>query len=93
MIDFILTLIIASLWIWGVFAAFDDGNIFSGIRKVAERLFGTELMRPVFGCPYCMASIHGGLIGFYWYGFSLVVIPFVICLCGLNYVVTNLIWE
>lgn len=87
MIDFLLLLLIGSTWIWGVFAAFDEGNIFWGIRKTAEKTIGTTLCKPVFGCPYCQASLHGTAIAFYHYGLSWVIIPYVICLCGLNFII------
>jgi hypothetical protein len=92
MTEFIQLVLIASAWIWGVFAAFDEGNIFWGARKVCEATFGTNLCKPFICCPYCMASIHGGLIGLYWFGFDIVIIPFVFCVCGVNFVIKELIY-
>lgn len=54
------------------------------------------LFKPLFACPYCMASVHGSIIFFvfllpllgFW-GW----IPFCVCLCGLNYVITQFFTE
>ena len=92
MIDFILLLIIGSLWIWGVFAAFDEGNIFGGVRKICEKTLGSWVCKPVFGCPYCMASAHGGSIGLIYYDFHLIVIPYIVCLCGLNFIIKEYLY-
>jgi hypothetical protein len=39
-----------------------------------------------------MASIHGAAIGLFWWGIDLRVIPFMICLCGLNFIIKNIIF-
>jgi len=92
MIDFILLLIIGSLWIWGVFAAFDEGNIFWPIRKSLEDLGCEWWLKPLFGCPYCCASVHGLVISLYHYGPSLVIIPYIVCLCGLNFIIKEYLY-
>jgi hypothetical protein len=92
MIDFILLLIIGSLWIWGIFALFDEGNLLWPIRKRIEDLGLGMWIKPLFSCPYCCASVHGLLISAYFYGPSLVTIPYIICLCGLNFIIKEYLY-
>lgn len=92
MIDFICLLLIGSTWIWGVYAIFDEPNILSGVRKVAEKSIGTWYCKPIFGCPYCMASLHGAIFGIVQYGIATIVIPYVICLCGLNFIIKEYLY-
>ncbi len=58
---------------------------------------GFKLMvKPLFACPYCMASIWGTVIFFVFLlpVFSLAIWPvFCICLCGFNYVVNQFVNE
>lgn len=75
MIDFILLLILTSLWIFGFRALFQEGMI---LEKVGDKLWGDDggfikgvnykkikgilpewLCKPLFQCPPCMSSIHG----------------------------------
>lgn len=96
MIDLILLLIIGSLWIWGVFAAFDDPNIFWPVRKFIEKNNDPWITKPLFGCVYCMASVHG----FYLSGVYCLaghhpfwIIPiYIICLCGLNFIIKEYLY-
>ena len=92
MIDFILLLIIGSLWIWGVFAVFDEGNILGYVRANFEGVLGVWILKPVFGCPYCMASIHGFAIGMIYLPEYIQTIPYIICLCGLNFIIKEYLY-
>jgi hypothetical protein len=54
------------------------------------------ILKPLFACPYCMASIHGTVIFFaFVLGYLPLImwIPFCICLCGLNYFLTQFFTE
>lgn len=54
------------------------------------------IAKPLFACPYCMASIHGTVIFFAFVLGHLPLImwiPFCICLCGLNYFLTQFFTE
>lgn len=90
--EFLQLTVITSIWIWGVFALFDEGNLLWGVRKVCEATLGTTICKPIFCCPYCMASIHGGLIGLYYYGFQIEVIALVFCVCGLNFIIKTILY-
>ena len=92
MIDFILLLIIGSLWIWGVFCAFDEGMIFWPIREGLHHRLPDGVLKPFISCPMCMASVHGGAIGLIYYDFHLIVIPYIICLCGLNFIIKEYLY-
>lgn len=53
------------------------------------------ILKPLFACPACMASIWGTLI--FWIVFPymgfMFWIPFCVCLCGLNYFVSQFFVE
>jgi hypothetical protein len=54
------------------------------------------ISKPVWACPYCMASLHGATIFFIFLVGSLsawYVIPFCICLCGFNFVITKFLTD
>jgi len=102
MIDFLIYLIIAGLWIFGVFAAFDSKHIFGKLsarlqaalmwrKKCSHTIYNFSwILRPLFLCNVCMSSFHGSILGFIFFGLSLKIILFVGCLAGLMYV-SNLI--
>jgi hypothetical protein len=75
MTDFILLLILTSLWCFGFRALFQEDMIF---EKIGDKLWGEEkyytidkatkvkkgllpewICKPLFQCPPCMSSIHG----------------------------------
>lgn len=92
MSEFLLLVVITSLWIWGVFAVFDEGNLLWGVRKVCEATIGTSWCKPLICCPYCMSSVHGGLIGLWYYGFKPEVIVLIFCVCGLNFIIKTILY-
>lgn len=54
------------------------------------------LSKPLWACPFCMASLHGAIIFFLFLAPLLsifAVIPFCVCLCGFNYVITQFFTE
>ena len=105
MIDFLLHILIVSVWIFGINCLFAKDHFFEKIGN----LFRTEtddippqyemnwLTKPLFDCASCMASVHGLL--WYFLGFPLcfhdalplrLLIPFLISLCGWNYFLLKL---
>jgi len=76
------------------------------LSKAAHFLRGPEarpdtkagwLMKPIFDCPVCMSSVWGA-IGFFYmqHEFATYMPPdrvflFMICLCGLNTIITKLV--
>lgn len=93
MTDFIIYLVVASLWIWGVYAVFDSKHLLGKIAAWIEVNTSTTFCRPLFLCPTCMSSVHGILWGVLCYDFTYTVFPFIICLCGLNYIINSLLPE
>jgi len=90
MILFIAGLIISSAWCFGVFAAFDSKHLLGRLGSFIERIIGTNLCRPLFLCPTCMGgSFHGFMSGLIYFGLSIKIIPFMICLAGVNFVILS----
>lgn len=101
MTDFLLLLIFGACWIWGVHCLFADGYILSKFAdyfrveipdSTPESYAATWYSKPLFDCPPCMASFHGGIIGVCFIGFHPSVIPYMVCLCGLNFIVKTILF-
>lgn len=91
--EFIQYLIIGSLWCYGVYALFDYDHLFGPLGDWIESKLGENWIRPLFACPPCMSSVHGITIGFIVFGISWIIFPYIICLCGLNFIIKNIIFE
>lgn len=90
LIYFFLFVIIGSLWCWGIHAFFQ----LSGLEKFAH--FALFLRKPLFDCPPCMGSIHGTMIYllFMVHEIGILFWPiYCICLCGLNYIIKEHLYE
>jgi hypothetical protein len=48
----------------------------------------TYIYKPTVGCVRCMASVHGGLSYFIVNGIDLMIIPFIVCVSGLNVILS-----
>lgn len=90
--DFIVLLIIGSSWCWGVFTLFHEGYLLERAGNTLRRELGSWFSKPLFDCPPCQASIHGFAIGFIHYGLSWQIPIFMICLCGLNFIIKSIIF-
>jgi hypothetical protein len=102
MMEFIQALIVGGAWCVGLHVVvknvlietldiYDFGTWYDDLSR-AQKL----LLKPVFLCPYCMASVHGTIIFFtmLYPSFGLLMwIPYCICLCGVNYFVTQFFVE
>lgn len=89
MINFLLSLIPASLTIYAIHILFQEGNLLEKQGDWITEKLGEKWSKPVINCTTCMASVWGTLIFFiglpvvfginhafkYW-------IPYVFCLCG-----------
>lgn len=92
MIDFIIWLVLAALWIWGIYFMCRRGQIFVDIGNVGKKVLPKWLQKPLFLCPMCMSSIHGTLIYVVspmHYNFWLHAL-FLVTLCGLNVIIDGL---
>lgn len=91
MFTFIAYLFIGSVYTFGVFKLFDD--ILLPVRSWVEEKIGVKWAKPLLLCPPCMASFHGFYIGLYLFGLSWWIPVYCLCLCGLNHIVNNLLFE
>lgn len=97
MTDFFFLLVLTSLWCIGVWNAFGTDMIFGkigewgrGLRSgkiVVENHLPLWAVKPLWDCPSCMASLHGFASYAIFHGIDWMVIPFIVCLSGLNYIV------
>lgn len=80
---------LTSLWCVGLWKAFDGGMIFSKVDLYLSNKLPNVIYKPLIGCIPCMASIHGAASYFIFVGVDLMVIPFVVCVCGMNVILTH----
>lgn len=92
-IDLILLGIINSLFIWGINCLFEDGFLLAGVGKVLRKTFGSIICRPLFDCPPCQSSVWGVTFYVIAYDLTWIVIPYCICLCGLNFIIKEILYE
>ncbi len=97
MTTFILSLIPASLFIYAVHILFQEDHLLEKWGDLITEKLGDKWSKPVINCPICMSSIWG-LLCFaeisYVFGVHLPIrqlIPYIMCLCGLNYIINKLI--
>lgn len=101
MIQFLLSLLPASLFIYGLNILFQEDHL---LEKLGEKLRGTYeepwrdyYAKPLFDCAICMSSVWGTI--WFFIGLELFFqvempiklwIPFCLCLCGLNTIINKL---
>lgn len=91
MTEFLQSLFITSLFIFGLTASFSEGYIFHPIDKWIEQKLPKWLYYPLIACSICMSSFWGTLAYFIcFYDGILLWIPFCFCLCGLNFLILRL---
>lgn len=103
MIEFILLIVIATVWIWGVKCVFSEGYL---LEKAGDWWYESVpewAYNPTIGCTACMSSVHGTL--WYWtfglvllretpIGLTLIIwVLFCICLCGVNFILIESIYK
>lgn len=88
---FLLHALIASLWCCGVYKSTDDGMIMQYPAYRIRKVIGSYWSKPLFDCTLCMSSVHG-ITAFVILnkGISFWVIPFGVCVCGLNWLITSI---
>lgn len=92
MIDLICLGVINALFIWGIHATFQKGKFLNGFGKVIERVIGTTWIKPLFACPACMSSVWGASFFVVFHGIAWIIIPYCICLCGLNFIIDEYLY-
>lgn len=61
MTEFILTLILNSFYVYGLWYSMGEGMILQPIVKYLKKA-PKAIHKPLFDCPICMASIHSYLL-------------------------------
>jgi hypothetical protein len=109
MSDFLLLLLFGVCWTWGFRTPFQEGyflekignffrkhDFWAGAKAMEEGFLPTWYSKPLFDCPPCMASLHGFLIGSFFYGAAgfnlLIVFGYMVCLCGLNFIIKSILY-
>lgn len=97
MTEFIFSIIISSLWIFGINCLFSEGHIFERAGDWIHNNMPEWVYKPTVGCPACQSSLHGLLFFIVVFPVSFEVemnvrslIPFLICLCGLNFIILKI---
>jgi len=62
MIDLLIFVVIASFWCIGVFHSTLDNFILEKPDKWLMKVLPSFVYRPLFGCIYCMASLHSLIV-------------------------------
>jgi hypothetical protein len=96
MIQFLLSLLPVSLGIWAIHILFQEDQLLEKAGDWMDEHWPEKINKPLWACPICMSSVWG-LIGFFAldYFFNVhhgikLLIPFILCLCGLNTIILNL---
>jgi hypothetical protein len=92
--EFLQCLFVASFWIFGFHYAFKSGEILGGPGDYIRANLAKWIVKPTIGCVKCMASVHGTIFFLIFVQSSIMMwIVFVVCLCGLNYILDALGYE
>lgn len=84
---------LSSMWCLGIFGLFYPGMILGDVGDYLAVNISKWVFKPTIGCMPCMASVWGLIIYMnVMYGElgSLFLIPFIICLSGLNFFIVQM---
>lgn len=86
-----------SIFCMGVYAVFSKGMLLGFVSNWLEKHeINKNVLKPLIWCPTCMSSVWGtlffclalaGQIGLFWW------LPFVIMVAGINFVISQVIYE
>lgn len=88
--------IVCSFWIFGVYAVMLEHMLLGSVGAWLNLKLPKMVSKVLFGCTPCMASFWGTVFfftvlysqtGLLWW------VPFVVMLCGINFVVSQVIYE
>lgn len=86
-------LIICSLFIFGIWNAFNPGFIFEKADIWLDEHLPEIIYKPLIGCHICMASVWGSAYYFLFVGVDVDVLVFVPAVSGLNLFAKRLLPE
>lgn len=96
MIEFLISILPTSLFIYGVHILFQDNHLLEKQGEWMATNWPEWITKPLFDCQICQSSIWG-TVGFFSIDFLFGVhhnlrlyIPYVFCLCGLNVIIQKL---
>lgn len=92
----LLILLLSCAWCMGVFGLFTPGQLLGDVGDWAEDNVSKWIFKPTIGCMTCMGSVHGLVIYmFFLYADlgPLLVIPFMVCLAGINFFFSQFLTE
>ncbi len=96
MTNILVILILSALWCFGVRALFMKGKLLEKAGIWMDSNLPLWVNQPLWRCPPCMSSFHGiliystflmGIYGPIW------LFPFIVMLCGLNYITSYILIE
>lgn len=93
MSDFILLLLFGVCWTWGVYCLFGEGYILGNVGDWLRKQLPQWVLKPTIDCPPCLGSVHGFFISAVYYDWRIIHMGvFMICLCGINYILKSIIY-
>lgn len=96
MTTFLISLIPACLFIHAVHILFQEGHILEKQGEWITNRLGEKWSKPLINCSICMSSAWGAFCFVaidYFFGVHLPIkqlIPYMLCLCGLNTIISKL---
>lgn len=94
MTHFLPLLFVGVSLIWGIHCLFSDGYLLGEVGNLLYHKFPKYITKPAFACPPCMSSLWGFMISVTVYGFDIpMCILYMICLCGLNFIIKELLYD
>lgn len=89
MTEILLTILFCSLYCFGWWIITSEGMILYGVRIWADNNLPRFIYKPLFGCPVCFASIHGGTLFYLMTANHLLLLPAIVIIAGLNYIIVK----
>ena len=89
---------IGALFVLGIYAAMGEDMILHWLQLSLEQVTNNRVLkylRPaLYECPICMASFWGSIAWFIMgFGFTDLLIVYIVAVAGLNYIIVNIISE
>lgn len=92
-LTFLIILLCSGVWCLGVNTLLSPPYLFDYVGQKLDETLPSWVNKPIWRCPPCMGSIHGAFIYSIIlapeYGF-IGLVPFCICLCGLNHILNRI---
>lgn len=93
MTDYLIWIILTSVWCYGFHNAFEPDMILSKAGDYLRSKVSENLLKAFISCPMCMPSVHGTFIYLHACQGDYSVtgcLMFIVCASGINYVLYNL---